>query len=273
MLGWARTWRSGPRGARRDAPERARIRAGGRRGVKKNQRLRGKFRPARPGAASRYPIPSLQMRTKMPAQAVRFEVLYSPVRGSAANPAVYLGLQLFGAIGRCFGRLLGTRMAHRQTSWAHILRSPFMAAVYPAATPTVPDRSHEPLACRYTRIREASLAICSPLEVEDYVVQSMPDTSPAKWHLAHTSWFFEQFLLRPLLSGYQPFQDRVRVPVQLVLPGRRPHAPAAGARLADAAHRQGSARVSPARRRAHAEAAGFAQRGRRPARAAGRRWA
>ncbi|MBL8269303.1 ergothioneine biosynthesis protein EgtB [Steroidobacter sp.] len=80
-----------------------------------------------------------------------------------------------------------------------------MAAVQPAATPLA-DRSHEPLACRYTRIREASLAICSPLEVEDYVVQSMPDASPAKWHLAHTSWFFEQFLLRPLLSGYQPFQ-------------------------------------------------------------------
>lgn len=80
-----------------------------------------------------------------------------------------------------------------------------MAAVQPAATP-IADRSQEPLACRYTRIREASLAICSPLEVEDYVVQSMPDASPAKWHLAHTSWFFEQFLLKPLLSGYQPFQ-------------------------------------------------------------------
>ena len=80
-----------------------------------------------------------------------------------------------------------------------------MAAVHPAATPLT-DRSHEPLACRYTRIREASVAICEPLEVEDYVVQSMPDASPAKWHLAHTSWFFEQFLLRPLLPGYQPFQ-------------------------------------------------------------------
>lgn len=80
-----------------------------------------------------------------------------------------------------------------------------MAAVYPAATPVI-DRSHEPLASRYSRIREASLAICSPLEIEDYVVQSMPDASPAKWHLAHTSWFFEQFLLRPLLPGYQPFQ-------------------------------------------------------------------
>ncbi|HEY0943384.1 MAG TPA: ergothioneine biosynthesis protein EgtB [Steroidobacter sp.] len=80
-----------------------------------------------------------------------------------------------------------------------------MAAVYPAATPLT-DRSHEPLACRYTRIREVTLALCEPLEIEDYVVQSMPDASPAKWHLAHTSWFFEQFLLRPMLSGYRPFQ-------------------------------------------------------------------
>src|SRR6201999_895107 len=52
---------------------------------------------------------------------------------------------------------------------------------------------------------EASLAICSPLEIEDYVVQRMPDASPAKWHLAHTSWFFEQFLLKPLLNGYRAF--------------------------------------------------------------------
>lgn len=83
-----------------------------------------------------------------------------------------------------------------------------MAAVQPAATPSIAtvDPAYEPLACRYTLIREASLAICSPLELEDYVVQSMPDASPAKWHLAHTSWFFEQFLLKPLLVGYQPFQ-------------------------------------------------------------------
>ena len=79
-----------------------------------------------------------------------------------------------------------------------------MAAVYPAATP-IHDRTPEPLARRYTRIREQSAAICSPLELEDYVVQSMPDASPAKWHLAHTSWFFEQFLLRPMLPSYQPF--------------------------------------------------------------------
>jgi ergothioneine biosynthesis protein EgtB len=66
-------------------------------------------------------------------------------------------------------------------------------------------RPAEVLAARYSHIRRVSLEICAPLQTEDFVVQSMPDTSPAKWHLAHTSWFFEQFLLKPLLPGYQTF--------------------------------------------------------------------
>lgn len=61
------------------------------------------------------------------------------------------------------------------------------------------------LATRYTDVRRVSLEICEPLETEDYVVQSMPDASPTKWHLAHMSWFFEQFLLKPLLPGYRAF--------------------------------------------------------------------
>ena len=46
------------------------------------------------------------------------------------------------------------------------------------------------------------------LSAEDQVVQSMPDASPAKWHRAHVTWFFEQFLLRPLLADYQTFDER-----------------------------------------------------------------
>jgi ergothioneine biosynthesis protein EgtB len=63
------------------------------------------------------------------------------------------------------------------------------------------------LACRYAQVRERSLEICTPLEIEDYVVQSMPDVSPTKWHVAHTTWFFETFLLRPRLPGYTVFHD------------------------------------------------------------------
>jgi ergothioneine biosynthesis protein EgtB len=50
--------------------------------------------------------------------------------------------------------------------------------------------------------------LCRSLEPEDFVVQSMPDVSPAKWHLAHTTWFFEQFVLKPFLNGYRTFNDR-----------------------------------------------------------------
>src|SRR5262245_32474020 len=49
---------------------------------------------------------------------------------------------------------------------------------------------------RYRAVRQRSEGLCLPLEVEDYVVQSMPDASPIKWHLAHTTWFFETFVLR-----------------------------------------------------------------------------
>jgi ergothioneine biosynthesis protein EgtB len=51
------------------------------------------------------------------------------------------------------------------------------------------------LLARYRRVRQRSLSVCAPLSVEDAQVQSMPDVSPAKWHLAHTTWFFETFVL------------------------------------------------------------------------------
>ena len=52
-------------------------------------------------------------------------------------------------------------------------------------------------------VRAKSLELCRPLSTEDYVVQTSPDVSPAKWHLAHTSWFFETFLLKPYSPGYR----------------------------------------------------------------------
>src|SRR4051812_42997760 len=56
---------------------------------------------------------------------------------------------------------------------------------------------------RYRGVRSFSKTICETLEPEDYVIQTMPEASPTKWHLAHTSWFFEEFVLKQFLSDYQ----------------------------------------------------------------------
>jgi len=64
------------------------------------------------------------------------------------------------------------------------------------------------LAEQFLHARTASVQLVSALETEDYVVQSMPSVSPAKWHLAHTTWFFECFVLGPHASGYEVFDDR-----------------------------------------------------------------
>lgn len=55
----------------------------------------------------------------------------------------------------------------------------------------------------YQRVRAATERLCAPLHREDYMVQSMPDVSPPKWHIAHVSWFFEAFLLIPFLKDYR----------------------------------------------------------------------
>ena len=62
----------------------------------------------------------------------------------------------------------------------------------------------------YRTVRRCTEALCEPLASEDYVIQSMPDASPVKWHLAHTTWFFETFLLAPHLPGYRPFHPQFR---------------------------------------------------------------
>src|SRR5262245_20116499 len=63
-------------------------------------------------------------------------------------------------------------------------------------------RSRAALLERYREVRRFTETLCAPLETEDYVVQPMPDASPAKWHLAHTSWFFETFVLKPHAPRY-----------------------------------------------------------------------
>ncbi len=75
-------------------------------------------------------------------------------------------------------------------------------AQQPKQQPALADMDH--LLQRFQQVRATSEAICAPLQIEDYVIQSMPDVSPPKWHLAHISWFFEAFLLKPYLPGYKP---------------------------------------------------------------------
>jgi ergothioneine biosynthesis protein EgtB len=58
---------------------------------------------------------------------------------------------------------------------------------------------------RFQRVRRRSLQLCKPLTPEDMMVQSCPEASPAKWHLAHTAWFFESFVLSEFLTGYKVF--------------------------------------------------------------------
>jgi ergothioneine biosynthesis protein EgtB len=61
---------------------------------------------------------------------------------------------------------------------------------------------------KYTAIRNHSVTICAPLEIEDYVVQPIVDVSPPKWHLGHTTWFFETFILLPNFPGYTVFDPQ-----------------------------------------------------------------
>ena len=67
------------------------------------------------------------------------------------------------------------------------------------------------LAAAYTAVRTQTEALAAPLSEADCQVQSMPDASPVKWHLAHTTWFFETFVLAPLDPGFQPFDAAFRV--------------------------------------------------------------
>jgi ergothioneine biosynthesis protein EgtB len=63
----------------------------------------------------------------------------------------------------------------------------------------------DPLIERYRRVRGQSVALCAPLSAEDHMLQAMTEASPPKWHLAHTTWFFETFVLQPHKAGYEAF--------------------------------------------------------------------
>jgi ergothioneine biosynthesis protein EgtB len=63
---------------------------------------------------------------------------------------------------------------------------------------------------QFNTVRQDSEDLCQPLQVEDYVIQTTPEASPAKWHLAHVTWFYETFILSDFLTNYQPFHPRYR---------------------------------------------------------------
>jgi ergothioneine biosynthesis protein EgtB len=85
-----------------------------------------------------------------------------------------------------------------------------ISAAAPVIDKVLPKRSRldasssraESLLARFHQIRNFTNALCANLEPEDFVVQSMPDVSPTKWHLAHTTWFFETFILKKFVAGY-----------------------------------------------------------------------
>jgi ergothioneine biosynthesis protein EgtB len=79
-------------------------------------------------------------------------------------------------------------------------------------SPAPADAPHAPaadgLAQRFNAVRAATLAICEPLVVEDFCIQTCEDVSPTKWHLAHTTWFFERFVLKAFHPDHAEFHPR-----------------------------------------------------------------
>src|SRR4030081_1641292 len=73
-----------------------------------------------------------------------------------------------------------------------------------------PGLSAAALGEQFADIRNVSLRLTAHLSAEDQMLQSMPDASPTKWHLAHTTWFFETFILEPNVPGYQSFDSRFK---------------------------------------------------------------
>ena len=80
--------------------------------------------------------------------------------------------------------------------------------VIPDSMPALPDEQRSFWMNAYLNVRQQSEALCAPLTREDHVIQTAPEASPAKWHLAHVSWFFETFLLKAYLPGYAEFHPQ-----------------------------------------------------------------
>jgi len=85
------------------------------------------------------------------------------------------------------------------------------SAVHIPVSKTMPANTPDAsLMQSYLCTRDMSLQLCAPLSIEDHALQAMPDASPAKWHLAHTTWFFETFVLAQYFPEFQPFHPAFR---------------------------------------------------------------
>ncbi len=86
--------------------------------------------------------------------------------------------------------------------------TPTRAPAFPPPPVSARPVDREAWIAAFRRVRDETERRAAPLSPEDQQIQSMADASPTKWHRAHTTWFFEQFLLGPHVPGYQPFDER-----------------------------------------------------------------
>ena len=122
----------------------------------------------------------------------------------------------------------------------------------------------------FLAVRNETERRAAPLTPEDQLIQSMPDASPAKWHRAHTTWFFEQFLLGEHCAGLQALSPGLRLSVQFLLCQRRPASRPPPARPSDPSRRRRDHRLPPACRRRRGEILSRGRRGHAGQRS--RRW-
>jgi ergothioneine biosynthesis protein EgtB len=105
------------------------------------------------------------------------------------------------------GQLSSKELNNMNTFAEALLTNTRPSAVTSQTEETIPTSKFE-LEQRYRRVRQFSGKLCETLEPEDYVIQTMPETSPTKWHLAHTSWFFETFVLKKFFLDYHSMHSQ-----------------------------------------------------------------